>query len=163
MVERRRLVATLLLAAVVFACGGARAQGDAEHTLDAIFHLFDENGDGYVTTAEANHFIMKTFKEMDRKGSGKITMADFRNFSFGLADVAAAEGKSDAYEKAKDAIFKRWDRDGKGALTLVQYRGGVLADAQAARRDGKPEKDGRFDLETFKRAPFVKQLMESLR
>lgn len=162
MFERRRLVAGVLLA-VIFACGDARAQSDAEHTLDAIFHLFDENNDGYVTTAEANHYIMKTFKEMDRNGSGKINMADFRNFSFGLADVAAAEGKSDAYEKAKDAIFKRWDKDGKGALTLVQYRAGVLADAQAARRDGRPEKDGRFDLETFKRAPFVKQLMESLR
>lgn len=161
MLVKMRLVAAVLLA-LGLASIGARAETDAEHTLDAIFHLFDENSDGYITTAEANHFITKTFKEMDTKGSGKITMADFRNFSFGLADVAAAEGKSDAYEKAKDAIFKRWDQGKKGSLTLVEYRAGVLADAQAARRGGKIEPDGRFNLETFKRAPFVKQLMESL-
>lgn len=142
---------------------GARAQSDAEHTLDAIFHLFDEDNDGVITNAEANHYIDKTFKEMDGNHDGRITTADFRNFSFGLADVAAAEGKSDSYEKAKDAIFKRWDKSGKGALTLSDYRAGVLADAEAAQRGGKRAQAGRFDMGTFKRAPFIKEMMKSLR
>lgn len=158
----------LRLAGVAFlllclASVGARAQSDAEHTLDAIFHLFDEDNDGVITNAEANHYIDKTFKEMDGNGDGKITAADFRVYSFGLADVAAAEGKSDSYEKAKDAIFKRWDKTGKGTLTLDNYRAGVLADAAAAQRGGKRGEEGRFDLKTFKRAPFIKDIMKSMR
>lgn len=145
------------------AAPGARAQSDAEHTLDAIFHLFDEDNDGVITDAEANRYIDKTFKEMDGNHDGRITAADFRNFSFGLADVAAAEGKSDSYEKAKDAIFKRWDKRGAGALTLADYRAGVLADAAAAQRGGARPQQGRFDIRTFKRAPFVKEIMKSLR
>lgn len=158
----------LLLAALVLslALGAAPAhsQGDAEHMLDAIFQTFDQNRDGVITTSEANHFIDETFAEMDAKRTGKITRDAWIRFSFGLADLAADQGRPDAYDRAKAKIFKRWDKSGSGALSLDDYRAGVLGDARKAL--GGAPKEGeemRIDLAAFKRAPFVRQLMRSLR
>lgn len=156
-----KVLIAALLSQLVFA-SVARAENDADHTLEAIFHLFDENDDGFITIDEADRYLAKTFAEMDSGGSGRIGVAEFRQFSFGLADVAAAEGKSEAYEKAKDAIFNRWDRGKKGFLTLADYRAGVVGEAKAARADVKPDPEGRVDFDSFKRARFVRQLMESL-
>lgn len=146
-----------------FAAPSVCAQSDAEHVMEAIFFSFDDNRDGVITAEEANRYIEKTFKEMDPKGTGGITRDAFKNFSFGLADVAAEQGVSARYEKAKDAIFERWDRSGAKALSLEDYRGGVLGDARAALRGKVKSAEIRVDLASFKRAPFVKSLIESLR
>ena len=153
-----------LAVALAFALGpsSVSAQSDVDHVMDAIFHMFDENGDGFITTAEANHFIDKTFADMDRRHAGKITRDAWLNFSFGLADIAADQGRSDAYDRAKEKIFKRWDRSKSGALTLDDYRAGVLGDAKAALRGKTNVDDMRIDLVAFKRAAFVRQLMRSL-
>lgn len=141
----------------------ARAQSDAVHVLDAIFQTFDENRDGVITTREADRFIDKTFAEMDMKHTGVISRDAWMRFSFGLADLAAEKGRSDAYDRAKYKIFKRWNKSKSGALSLDEYRAGVLGDARKA-VGGKP-KDGddmKIDLAAFKRAPFVRQLLASL-
>jgi hypothetical protein len=155
---------TIALSLALAAPLEAVAQGDATHLLDAIFQMFDENGDGFITTGEANRFIDKTFAEMDMKHTGKITREAWMRFSFGLADLAADQGRSDAYDRAKYKIFKRWDKGEAGALSLDDYRAGVLGDARAAlgraaRGDGG---EMRIDLAAFKRAPFVRQLLRSL-
>lgn len=141
----------------------AHAQSDAGHMLDAMFQTFDENRDGVITTAEANRFIDKTFAEMDMKHTGAISRDAWMRFSFGLADLAAEEGRSDAYDLAKYQIFKRWNKSKSGALSLEEYRAGVLGDARKA-VGGKPKdgEDMKIDLAAFKRAPFVRQLMHSL-
>lgn len=141
----------------------APAQSDAEHVLEAMFYGFDDNRDGVITLDEANRYIDKAFKEMDPKGSGKITRDAFRSFSFGLADVAAEQGRLEKYEKAKDKVFQRWDKKRAGALTLEDYRRGVLGDASAAAGRQRRSAEIRVDLATFKRAPFVMTLMGSLR
>jgi Ca2+-binding EF-hand superfamily protein len=156
-----RLAAALALS---LACAlSARAQGDAGHMLDAIFQVFDENRDGVITTSEANHFIETTFAEMDRKHAGAISRDAWLRFSFGLADLAADQGRSDAYDLAKYKIFKRWNKSKSGALSLDEYRAGVLGDAHKA-VGGKPKEGAemKIDLAAFKRAPFVRQLMRSL-
>lgn len=158
------------LAALVFALvGGAApsfAQSDAQHTLDAVFQLFDEDRDGFITTGEANRFIEKTFSEMDPNRTGRIGPDAWMRLSFGLADIAADQGRSDAYDRAKYEIFKRWDRQRAGALTLEDYRAGVLGDARKslASRAGKHESGAemKIDLAAFKRAPFVRQILKSL-
>jgi Ca2+-binding EF-hand superfamily protein len=156
--------ATLALALSLAAPMPARAQSDATHMLDAIFQMFDENGDGFITTGEANHFIDKTFAEMDMKHTGKIGRDAWMRFSFGLADLAADQGRSDAYDRAKYKIFKRWDKSRAGALSLEDYRAGVLGDARAAVTGGERGEDDelRIDLLAFKRAAFVRQLLRSL-
>jgi Ca2+-binding EF-hand superfamily protein len=147
----------------------ARAQSDAAHMLDAIFQVFDENRDGVITTSESNRFIDKTFAEMDMKHSGSISRDAWMRFSFGLADLAADEGRSDAYDLAKYKIFKHWNKSKSGALSLDEYRAGVLGDAQIAVGgkpvEGKPVEGQqlKIDLAAFRRAPFVRQLMRSLR
>jgi Ca2+-binding EF-hand superfamily protein len=157
-----RISATACLVALFVSFSlAARAQSDAQHVVAAIFHLFDENDDGYITTAEANRFIDKTFSEMDRLKAGRMSRDAWLNFSFGLADVAADQGRSDAYDRAKDKIFRRWDRDGSGDLTLEEYRAGVLADARATRA-GPADKDLKVDLRAFRRAPFIRQLVKAL-
>jgi Ca2+-binding EF-hand superfamily protein len=158
------LAFSLALAAPVAAPLGARAQSDATHMLDAVFQMFDENADGFITTSEANRFIDKTFAEMDMKHTGKISRDAWMRFSFGLADLAADQGRSDAYDRAKYKIFKRWDKSRAGALSLEDYRAGVLGDARAAMSGGERGKDGelRIDLSGFKRAAFVRQLLHSL-
>lgn len=163
MPQAGRLSTALLVAfTAALAPSVARAQSNAEHTLEAIFYNFDENHDGVITTAEANHFIDKTFAEMDPRHTGKMTKDAWRLYSFGLADVAAELGVSDSYERAKDATFNRWDRRKTGVLTREDYRDGVLGDARAAA--GGKEKDGelRIDLDAFKRARFVRQILQSL-
>jgi hypothetical protein len=154
-------LAALACAAFLALAAPARAQSNATHLLDAVFQMFDENGDGDITLDEANHFIDKTFADMDMKHTGKISRDAWMRFSFGLADVAADQGRSDAYDRAKYKIFKRWDRSNAGALTLDDYRAGVLGDARAA-VGGKSGGDLRIDAAAFKRAPFVRQLMHSL-
>lgn len=161
MPKTKALTAALLLC-LVLPPAHSRAQSDAEHVLEAIFFGFDDNRDGVITLDEANHYIEKTFKEMDPKGSGKITREAFRNFSFGLADVAAEQGASAKYEKAKDDVFRRWDRKHAGELTQEEYRQGVLGDASAAIGHKRRDSEIRIDLATFKRARFVKTLMGSL-
>ncbi|WP_363347986.1 hypothetical protein [Methylocystis echinoides] len=149
--------------ALTLAGGAALAQSDAHHMLDAIFQLFDEDRDGVITTAEANRVIDRTFAEMDPKKTGAIKPEAWMRFSFGLADLAADQGRSDAYDKAKYEIFKRWDRRHAGALTLEDYRAGVLGDARKGMA-GKP-KEGeelKIDLAAFKRAPFMRRLLKSL-
>lgn len=161
----------LFLAALALGLAGgaapARAQSDAQHTLDAVFQLFDEDRDGFITTSEANRFIDKTFAEMDPKGTGKFGPEAWMRLSFGLADVAADQGRSDAYDRAKYEIFKRWDRQGAGVLTLQDYRAGVLGDAREAlaHRSGKngSGEEMKIDLAAFKRAAFVRQILKSLR
>lgn len=152
-----------LLVCLAVAPTASHAQSDAEHLLEAVFYGYDDNRDGVITLDEANRYIDKSFKEMDPKGSGKITREAFRSYSFGLADVAAEQGRSEKYEKAKDAVFKRWDRAHAGALTLEAYRRGVLGDAGAAVGAKAGDGDLRIDLHAFKRTPFVKTLMGSLR
>lgn len=162
--KRKKAFALALLLALA-APAASRAQGDAEHLLDAIFQSFDMNRDGFITTGEAVHFIEKTFAEMNPGGKGGISRDAWLNFSFGLADLAAEQGRSDAYDRAKEKIFRRWDRSKSGALSLDYYRAGVLGDARAALR-GKAKPAGgemRIDLAAFKRAPFVRQLMRALR
>ncbi|QGM99289.1 EF-hand domain-containing protein [Methylocystis parvus] len=142
----------------------ARAQSDAEHMLDAIFQMFDENRDGAISMEEANRFIDKTFAEMDMKHTGRISRDAWMRFSFGLADLAADQGRSDAYDRAKYRIFKRWDRSKSGALSLDDYRAGVLGDARASLRGRQKAGEApRIDSAAFKRAPFVRQLMGSLK
>ncbi len=155
-------------AALAFALLGgvapARAQSDAHHMLDAIFQLFDENRDGYITTPEANRVIDRTFVEMDPKKTGRISLDAWMRFSFGLADLAADQGRSDAYDRAKYDVFKRWDRGKAGALTLEDYRAGVLGDArQGVIGAPKNDEDLKIDFAAFKRAPFIRQLLKSLR
>jgi hypothetical protein len=154
--------ATLIFLGCVCAAP-AHAQSDAIHTIDAIFQMFDEDKDGYISTTEANHFIDKTFAEMDPKKTGRITPQAWLRFSFGLADIAADWDRSEAYNLAKMRIFLRWDRSHSGALTLEDYRTGVLGDARRGvgdkAREGEPLK---VDLAAFKRAPFVRQLLKSL-
>lgn len=163
MSQAGRFPAAMLVAlAVAMASSSPRAQSNAIHTLDAIFYNFDENRDGVITSAEANHFIDKTFAEMDPRHTGRMTKKAWRNFSFGLADVAAEQGVSHSYERAKDAIFDRWDRRKKGALTLEDYRNGVLGDARAAMHGEGKGDELRIDLNAFKRARFVRQLLRSL-
>jgi len=156
--------AAMLAAALALGAAPARAQSDAEHMLDAVFQMFDENRDGAITADEANHFIDKTFAEMDMKRAGKISREAWMRFSFGLADLAADQGRSDAYDRAKYRIFRRWDRSRSGALSLDDYRAGVLGDARAGLRPRpKPGAEIRIDFAAFKRAPFVRELMASLR
>lgn len=162
MTHAKALTAAFALC-LALAPAASRAQSDAEHVLDAVFYGFDDNRDGVITIEEANRYIDKSFKEMDPTGSGRITREAFRRYSFGLADIAAEQGRSEKYEKAKDAVFKRWDRAHAGALTLEEYRRGVLGDARAALRGKTRDGEIRIDLEAFKRAPFVKTLMGSLR
>ncbi len=141
----------------------ARAQSDAMHMIDAIFQMFDQDKDGYISATEANHFIDKTFAEMDPKKTGRITPRAWLRFSFGLADIAADWDRSEAYNRAKMRIFLRWDRSHSGTLTLDDYRAGVLGEAREGvgekAREGEPLK---VDLAAFKRAPFVRQLLKSL-
>lgn len=160
---RMKFPLSLVLTAALAAPGAARAQSDAQHVMDAIFQMFDQNGDGYITTTEANHFIDKTFADMDPKRTGKIAPAAWLNFSFGLADIAADQGRTDAYDRAKYKIFKRWDRSRSGFLSLDDYRAGVLGDARiGVGTKAADEKDMKIDLAAFKRAPFIRQLMRSL-
>jgi hypothetical protein len=157
----------LLLAALslLFALGAApaRAQSDAQHMLDAIFQAFDEDHDGVITTAEANRVIDRSFAEMDPKKTGRMSAEAWMRFSFGLADLAADQGRSDAYDRAKAEIFRRWDHRRIGALTLEDYRAGVLGDARKALH-GKVEEGGemRLDLAAFRRTPFMRQILKSL-
>ncbi|MCX7899707.1 MAG: hypothetical protein N2444_06455 [Methylocystis sp.] len=148
------------LAAVAFcvcvAAPAARAQTDAEHTLEAIFHSLDENHDNVISMDEINRYIESSFKEMDPKHSGVVTIDAFRRFSVGLADVAAQQGRGDAYDAAKDAVFKRWS-GGKTTMTLDEYRRGVLGDAKAAGGDRRG-----LTLKAFGQAPFIKRLMRSV-
>jgi Ca2+-binding EF-hand superfamily protein len=141
----------------------AQAQSDASHMLDAIFQMFDENRDGVITSSEANHFIEKTFAELDMKNTGAISRDAWMRFSFGLADLAADQGRSDAYDLAKYKIFKRWNTSKTGALSLEEYRAGVLGDARkAVGGHSKAGEEIKFALAAFKRAPFVRELMRSL-
>lgn len=150
--------------ALLAATTPALAQSDAQHILDAIFQSFDENHDGYVSTAEANRFIDKSFNDMDPKRTGRITPQAWMSFSFGLADLAADQGRSDAYDRAKARIFKRWDHRGAGVLTLEDYRAGVLGDARKALGDKATQGgDMRLDFAAFQRTPYVRALMKSLR
>jgi Ca2+-binding EF-hand superfamily protein len=151
-----------LAALLALGAAPARAQSDAEHLLDAVFQMFDENRDGVIAMDEASRFIDRTFAEMDVKHTGKITPDAWMRFSFGLADLAAAQGRSDAYDRAKYRIFKRWDRGNSGALSLEAYRAGVLGDARKA-QGAKAGQELRIDFAAFKRAPFMRQLVSALR
>jgi Ca2+-binding EF-hand superfamily protein len=161
---QRLPVRALLLVALFFSASlAARAQSDAQHVVAAIFHLFDENDDGYITTTEANHYIDKTFAEMDTRRAGRMTRDAWLKYSFGLADVAADQGRSEAYDLAKYRIFRRWDRDRSGDLTLEEYRAGVIADARATQPRGKKTDDEiRIDLAAFRRAPFIRALVKAM-
>lgn len=160
---KRFLFSGVPAAAALLLASPAPAQSDAEHTIDAIFQSFDQNRDGVINAEEANHFIDKTFAEMDRGKTGKVSLNAWLNFSFGLADIAADQGRSDAYDRAKAKVFKRWDRSKSGALSLEDYRAGVLGDARAAAlRKAKPGEIS-LDLAAFKRTPFLRDIMRSLR
>lgn len=150
-----------LAASVILAAAPAGAQSDAHHMLDAIFQSFDENHDGFITVDEANRFIDKTFAELDPKHTGRMSREAWMRFSFGLADLAADQGRSNAYDRAKYKIFKRWNHGKADRLSLDDYRAGVLGDAKkgvGAQGDGAL----RIDFAAFQRAPFVRQLMSAL-
>lgn len=153
MIDAKRLAPPMLF--FLAATGVARAQSDAEHTLEAAFYQFDENHDGRISNDEITRYAESSFKEMDRAKKGVITAEAFRDFSVGLADVAAQYGKSDRYERAKAKIFRRWS-GGKSTMTLDQYKSGVLADA------GSIGGAKGVDMKGLTRVPFIRQLMKSL-
>lgn len=156
---RHRIVLIAALVAALAAIGAApvaRAQSDALHTLEAIFQSFDDNHDGVVSPDETSRYIDKSFKEMDPRGTGVITRDNFVNYSIGLSDVAAQQGVSDAYERAKAANFERWS-GGKNSMTLEQYRRGVLADVRAVGGDKG------MNMQAFTRTKFIASLIRSVR
>lgn len=158
-----RFPAAALLVLLPFGATPARAQSDAIHMIDAVFQMFDADRDGYITLPEANHFIDKTFAEMDPKKTGRITPQAWLQFSFGLADIAADWDRSDAYDRAKLKIFRRWDVNHDKTLSLEEYRAGVLGEARiGVGRGAKEAEPLRIDLAAFKRAPFLRQLLNSL-
>ncbi|WP_442753383.1 hypothetical protein ACNHKD_10225 [Methylocystis sp. JAN1] len=151
-----------LAVSLVLGPAPVRAQSDAHHLLDAIFQSFDENHDGFITADEASRFIDKTFAEMDMKHTGKISRDAWMRFSFGLADLAADQGRSDAYDRAKFRIFKRWSHGRAGGLSLEDYRAGVLGDAKKS-VGSRAGPNLKIDFAAFQRAPFVRQIMSALR
>lgn len=153
MIDAKRLA--LLLPCLFMPIGGANAQTDAQHTLEAAFYQFDENHDGRISADEISHYAESSFKEMDRAKKGVISEEAFRDFSIGLADIAAQYGVSDRYERAKAKIFKRWS-GGKSTMTLDQYKNGVLSDAATV-----SDATG-VEMKNFTRVPFIRQLMKSL-
>ncbi len=163
----RATSAAIALSFALAAASPLHAESDADHVLDAVFQSFDEDHDGVITSAEANRFIDKSFAEMDRGKTGKVSLDAWLNFSFGLADVAADEGRSDAYDRAKTKIFKRWALSNPGGLTLEEYRAGVLGDAgKVSGGKGKNRANAgelRLDLAAFKRAAFVRAILTPLR
>jgi hypothetical protein len=153
---------TALVATIALGVAPAYAQSDAQHILEAVFQSFDENHDGVITSDEANRFIEKTFAEMDVKHTGRISRDAWMRFSFGLADLAADQGRSDAYDVAKYEIFKRWNGGKADGLSLEDYRAGVLDDARKG--VGANTVQGlKIDYAAFQRAPFVRQIMSALR
>lgn len=150
-----------LVASLAFGAAQARAQSDARHIMEAVFQSFDENHDGLISTGEANHFIDKTFSEMDIGRSGKISREAWMRFSFGLADLAADQGRSNEYDLAKYAIFKRWNGGRDSGLSLDDYRAGILGDARKG-AGAQAGQDFKLDFTAFLRAPFVRQLMSVL-
>lgn len=157
-----KILLAALAASLALGAAPAHAQSDAHHLLDAIFQSFDENRDGFITADEANRFIDKTFAEMDMRRTGKISREAWMQFSFGLADLAADQGRSAAYDRAKYKIFRRWNHGKADGLSLEAYRAGVLGDA---RKGAGSHAEGalKIDFDAFQRAPFIRQLMSALR
>lgn len=104
----------------VFFLSPAMAQ---DRLKEAIFHRYDRNGDGVVSSAELPDAATRA--KFDRDGDGEVTLAEYRE----TVGIKAEPGESNPGEKNAaavkrlDAYVKEADKDGDGRLSKAETGG----------------------------------------
>lgn len=113
--------------------------------VEAFAARLDADGDRAIDRGELAAGAALAFPSIDKDGSGTVDAREWRDWEFGLGEMAAFRGRAQAYDAAMGIVFDLLDRDGDGALTAVEYRESMAAAHASADRNG----DGRLGLGAF--------------
>ena len=122
-VSIKRLIAgtaaVLILAATL--AGPARAADDVE----AIFAIFDSNGDGVIDRTEFDLNKIKVISVLDRNQDDHLDRDEVKisDEKFQTADQDG-DGKISSFEFVESPLgkFEAFDADGDGIITLEEFR-----------------------------------------
>ncbi|CAK8694280.1 unnamed protein product [Clavelina lepadiformis] len=138
-------------------------------TMHAVFHLFDQDRDGYINPDElkraleasgyhlTDNELDEIIKEVDRNGDGKIDFAEFTRLTNARMKPKDEEFDDDQhYENA----FKVFDKDGNGFIDRDELREvvrSITGDPTEEELDKLFEEadlngDGRIDFKEFMQA-----------
>lgn len=150
------LAATIAALAVPLPALAQSSQGDlnAGNAADAARAMVEEwagvldaNGDRRIDGGEMAEGLSRVFPSVDADSSGSVSQAEFRDWEFGLAEMAAFRDRAQAYDAAMGVVFDLYDRDDDGALTMEEYREAI--DRSMAYADF--DEDGAMSYDEFRR------------
>lgn len=103
---------------------------------ESIAATMDADGDGGITAEEALSFAGPVFASIDADSSGGVSRAEMREWEFGMADLAAFRGRTQAYETAIAITFDAFDADRDGSIDEAEHSAGVARSVAQADADG---------------------------
>eukprot|EP01138_Halocafeteria_seosinensis_P015355 gb/GECG01015671.1/.p1 GENE.gb/GECG01015671.1/~~gb/GECG01015671.1/.p1 ORF type:complete len:217 (+),score=37.42 gb/GECG01015671.1/:1-651(+) len=111
------------------------SDGQSSLFVERIFHLFDENGDGYVNFPEFIRGFSKltphgtheqklnfTFNIYDSNGDGKISSEDLRRLLQGCLDENGLHFAPSDVQKMVESTFEQVDQNRDGYIDFEEYR-----------------------------------------
>ena len=114
--------AVLILAAPL--AGPARAANDV-NDVEAIFAIFDSNGDGVIDRTEFDLNKIKVISVLDRNRDDHLERDELKisDEKFQTADQDG-DGKISSFEFVESPLanFEAFDADGDGIITLEEFR-----------------------------------------
>src|SRR5438876_1783938 len=134
------LAAALLLAAALPATAQDAAATPRRDRLASLVKLIDKDGDGAISSAEAEAFAASRFDRLDSDHKGYLTLEAFEA-PLRRAIDRANEARRPRIEKALprlEAAFKAINKAGDGHLTKDEF----LADSRARFAAADTDKDG---------------------
>lgn len=107
-------------------------EGDVAAAVRAVFDTYDADRSGRFTPSESDRFLSNTFSAADADANRQISAEEWRRFGFGLASVAAQNGRAEQYEAAKRDIFNQYDADRSGTMSWEEFRTGTASEFEKA-------------------------------
>jgi Ca2+-binding EF-hand superfamily protein len=125
---------------------------------ERTFASADLNNDGKITRGEVVHFVDFVFLSVDFGGNGQVTPEEFKAWDIGYVQVAAAMGKTAAFDQSKEAVYRELDLNDDGIIEHEEMSAAALyffytADVDKSRFLDQEEFTQEFEVLKNLRAP----------
>lgn len=127
------------------------AENEARKLAKLDYISIDRNHDGKVTLAEFQEQASNVFYSMDGNQNDYVSYQEFREWGFGMTNIAENIGKEQAFDTARKVLFDFWDTSYDWQLTQEEKNQGITEDFNRSDRNS----DGFLSEEEYLRYSII--------